>query len=50
MKHLKKIKLDEKLIVKRMKEGDLKQLKGGLYCCLACGSLPDQRDCSVCLA
>lgn len=50
MKTLKRIKLDEKLIVKRMKESDLKQLKGGLYCCLACGSLPKERACSICYA
>lgn len=51
MKQLKKIRLDEKKIIARMKESELKHLKGGLSSCLACGTPPDyQSACYRCYA
>ena len=51
MKQLKKIRLDEKKIIAKIKDCELKHLKGGLRSCLACLTPPDyQSACYVCYA
>lgn len=50
MKRIEKIKLNEKAILKKMKSGEMKEIKGGLYNCLACGSRPENPACFTCYA